>query len=228
MYIYVYVYVYIYMYIYVYICVCVCVCLHVYIDIIYIYVCIYIYIYIYIYIHTIRIYTYIHTCVCIAAVAALGHWRGARRHVRRLVVVYICIYIGSRDAVIRSIPPVKPCMWHGYVHIQAVCVHTRFMDKEHTSTHAQETVKELIREWLWKPKGSSLGYICLGGGESTPRPYGRLNRLNANRIIAQRRRCCSLSRVRVNGVIIHLRPCGRTGIVTLLLGQLPSRQFVYL
>ena len=34
-------------------------------------------------------------------------------------------------------------------------------------------------------------------------------------IIAQRPRGCSLSRVRVNGVIIHLRPGGRTGIVTL-------------
>ena len=33
--------------------------------------------------------------------------------------------------------------------------------------------------------------------------------------IAQRRRGCSLSRVRVNGVIIHLRPGGRPGIVTL-------------
>jgi len=35
------------------------------------------------------------------------------------------------------------------------------------------------------------------------------------KIIAQRRRGCSLSRVRVNWVIIHLRPDGRTGIVTL-------------
>ena len=33
--------------------------------------------------------------------------------------------------------------------------------------------------------------------------------------IAQRYRGCSLSRVRVNGVIIHLRPGGRTGRVTL-------------
>jgi len=33
--------------------------------------------------------------------------------------------------------------------------------------------------------------------------------------IAQHRRGCSLSRVRVNGVIIHLRPGGRIGIVTL-------------
>jgi len=32
-------------------------------------------------------------------------------------------------------------------------------------------------------------------------------------IIAQRRRGCSLSRVRVNGVIIHLRPGARPGIV---------------
>jgi len=31
-----------------------------------------------------------------------------------------------------------------------------------------------------------------------------------NETIAQRRRGCSLSRVRVNGVIIHLRPGGRT------------------
>jgi len=34
-------------------------------------------------------------------------------------------------------------------------------------------------------------------------------------IIAQRRRGCSLSRVRVNGVKIYLRPGGRTGIVIL-------------
>jgi len=33
--------------------------------------------------------------------------------------------------------------------------------------------------------------------------------------IAQRRRGCSFSRVRVNGVIIHLRPDGRMGIITL-------------
>jgi len=33
--------------------------------------------------------------------------------------------------------------------------------------------------------------------------------------IAQRRRGCSLSRVRVNGVIIPLRPGGHTGIVIL-------------
>ena len=31
---------------------------------------------------------------------------------------------------------------------------------------------ELIREWLWEPKGSSLEYIEVLGGESTPRPYG--------------------------------------------------------
>ena len=33
--------------------------------------------------------------------------------------------------------------------------------------------------------------------------------------IAQRRRGCSWSRVRVNGVIIHQRPGGRTGIIIL-------------
>jgi len=39
------------------------------------------------------------------------------------------------------------------------------------STHAH-TYRELIREWLWEPKGSSLGYIqVLGGGESRPRSY---------------------------------------------------------
>ena len=33
--------------------------------------------------------------------------------------------------------------------------------------------------------------------------------------IAQRHRGCSLSRVGVNGVIVHVRPGGRTNIVTL-------------
>jgi len=33
--------------------------------------------------------------------------------------------------------------------------------------------------------------------------------------IAQRRRGCSWSRVRVNEIIIHLRPGGRTGTLTL-------------
>jgi len=39
------------------------------------------------------------------------------------------------------------------------------------------THRKLIREWLWELKGSSLNYISRSlGGESTPRPYGRLGR----------------------------------------------------
>jgi len=35
-------------------------------------------------------------------------------------------------------------------------LHRRCIYKEHTSTH---THRELIREWLWEPNRSSLGYI---------------------------------------------------------------------
>ena len=43
----------------------------------------------------------------------------------------------------------------------------RIVDTMVTRAH---THRELIREWLWEPKGSSLEYVYVLGGESTPRP----------------------------------------------------------
>jgi len=48
--------------------------------------------------------------------------------------------------------------------------HGLYTEEIHVHTH-----RELIREWLWEPKGSCLEYIQVlwgggGGGESTPRP----------------------------------------------------------